>query len=537
MCNEIDSIVLNDLEMYDFFENICNNKIEFFEFLNRNNNEYISPNPLYIKKNNLYKMFKNLGILYDYYDVDEQILMIDNALKILKKIGFNDLDELLSSNYYELETITFFEYRLSDGEPTRTRDHFKHQFRNAFFGLKLLTLDDFLNGCIKSIIEEKSIISSNILNYINENQRDEELKGIIISSYFLSALFHDIGYPLAYYFRTTNSIHKYPPFFKIISGNVKSNFSDIRAILLESELFKLYDSDEIEKRYNDNDHGTLSAISFLMHYYYNGKIYNCYSKNLDSQKKKIIVDWASIAIYNHTEKYNESRPLFAEDPVSYLLRICDDLQEWGRFSILMDDNRNLLYCNECGQLLWLKDGVYTCDCDSSNNERGQQKHKGYEKINKIQNKKINYISMCENMEIKKSISTGKITIKVNYDIISQLEMILFNYSEVVYRYKEIEKAKKILINQPLLPEIEIDSFLSNNPAKLINKFLENDFSDKKFVDYREDIRKLQQACNDTSRFGKEIEIDAVKYKKIAIDFVKQNIGITYKLNKLINEKT
>ena len=191
---------------------------------------------------------------------------------------------------------------------------------------------------------------------------------------------------------------------------------------------------------------------------------------------------------------------------------------------------------EAAALVW-DNYVYECNCSISVGDKKTHKHKGYEKIGKIKKTKVNYISMCESMGIVESDSDQEIVIKINYDIIAQLEMILFNYSEVNYRDKEIEKVKKILMNQSLLPKISIETFLSNNPACLINEFLKADFSDKKFGIYQAKMQELQLNCANTSVFGECVEKDAVKYKHKASEFVKSNIGLVYKLDKLLKKKS
>lgn len=74
--------------------------------------------------------------------------------------------------------------------------------------------------------------------------------------------------------------------------------------------------DEIRKKYEKNDHGCLSAISFLMNFYFSGSIYS-----LDS-KKQCIVEMAAVAIYKHTDHYHKNnRMLFGQDPLSYLEKL------------------------------------------------------------------------------------------------------------------------------------------------------------------------------------------------------------------------
>jgi hypothetical protein len=56
---------------------------------------------------------------------------------------------------------------------------------------------------------------------------------------------------------------------------------------------------------------------------------------------------SAVAIYKHTDKFTDAnRMVFGLDPISYLLRICDDMQEWQRFMVLIEDTHNYLMCSD-----------------------------------------------------------------------------------------------------------------------------------------------------------------------------------------------
>ena len=174
----------------------------------------------------------------------------------------------------------------------------------------------------------------------------EALKEIVYKTYFVAALFHDIGYPLSYYFRVSDEIQQFTPFFRIISSGIKTEFSEIKALLNNSLLFRTINTTEIKKKYENNDHGCLSAISFLLNFYFSGSIYSIGR----GRKNRCIVEMAAVAIFKHTDKCVDGKGmLFSQDAISYLLRICDDMQEWQRFMVLIEDTHNYLMCPDCGK--------------------------------------------------------------------------------------------------------------------------------------------------------------------------------------------
>ncbi len=310
------------------------------------------------------------------------------------------MEHLLVNNYAAIENGIFLEHS-SQGNPKRIREHYKHQFRNAYLGLLLLNdfhLDDCIADCI---LDKKNEYAYFMLEAISAQDKAEEsvsaeerrkhLKEIIYKSFLVGALFHDIGYPLEYYFRTADEIHQFAPFFKIVNPAVKTEFAEIKALLNDSWLFMTVAHSEIRKKYEKNDHGCLSAISFLMNFYFSGSIYS-----MDT-RKQCIVEMAAVAIYKHTNRYhNNNRMLFAQDPLSFFLKMCDDLQEWQRFLVCIENTHNYLQCAACGKIVRpAENGIYACSC-------GRQ----FQKITQMENRKVNYIDICSGIRLQGGMNTG-----------------------------------------------------------------------------------------------------------------------------------
>lgn len=500
---------------------------------------------------------KSLSVFYDLDEVKEEICLIDNALEILNKyICIEGMENLLVNNYSSIENAIFLEHS-SSGKPRMIREHYKHQFRNVYLGLVLLENMGLWEDIEKCISKEANEYSCYIMDcirqdirssYIEEMKENEALKEIVYKTYFVAALFHDIGYPLSYYFRVSDEIQQFTPFFKIISSGIKTEFSEIKALLNNSLLFRTVNVSEIKKKYENNDHGCLSAISFLLNFYFSGSVYSLGR----GRKNRCIVEMAAVSIYKHTDKCEDGkRMLFSQDAISYLLRICDDMQEWQRFMVLIEDTHNYLMCSECGKIIAPKERderEYGCNCGRK-----------YRKITKLKNKKLNYINICDQLEL--SGEGGEITVKIKYDYYGQIELMLNNYTGVVYREKGLEELKALLENQNGIRRIKLESFLSNNPILLIRKMIEESGKQDKIVQWlsgmadgkkKEDLQAFYREYEETFQkfyeekeeektsgekpYGEQIEIDVLKYGGKAKAYVKGHLGEIYELWCFLEEK-
>ncbi len=563
------TVKINNEEMYDFFRKIVDDG-EFW----KNNvglqgvEECMSESGLSISSYmDVFNSFNNLQLIYTKEDSQKQISMVQDLQSIFSKyFKIPGLERLIANNYTDIEWSMFLEQNFEKNEPKRTRDHFQHQFRNAFLGSMLLYKFQFINNILKCI-ENKETIFSYFVNKAIEKQikcikfedkqviREKYEREIVFKSYILAAMFHDAGYPIEYYLRESKQIQKFTPFYKIINSDVKTNFAEIKAILIDSQLFSIVDNDDIEKKYNKNDHGVLSAISFLFNFYLSGSIFSM------SDIDRVIIEIAAIAIYNHTNKYKgNERMIFSDDPISYLLRLCDDLQEWSRFSLCVDNVSNMLRCKCYGMIMR----------DESSKENGNVQYRcqfcgdAFTKVTSLEYKKIHYLSLCDEMEISKEKEV--INVEIKYDLFKQLELLLNDYTSVKYRNDDLEKVMNYLEFQKNLPDINIIKFLSNNPFILTRKilgFTENEEitieSLNKNSRYEAIITRMIEEgkdknngrnilyefiddINNVNEYSrKEIETDAIKYCEKSKKFVYKYIGLIrafYDCNtiELVNDK-
>lgn len=514
---------LNDEKMYTFFKNEAK---EIFAEFSLHTNEVEGIPVCQMTKEGISKIYKGLQVIYDKKDAVEEACLIENIYEILNRfIKIKGMEHLLVNNYAVLENGIFLEHS-AEGAPKRIREHYKHQFRNAYLGLLLLKdfhFDDCIADCVMDKKNEYAYFILTALAEKLEVNKRHMLKEIIYKSYFISALFHDIGYPLAYYFRTADEMHHFAPFFKIVNPTVKIVFAEINAVLNNSWLFQTVAHDEIRKKYEKNDHGCLSAISFLMNFYFSGSIYS-----MDAGKQ-CIVEMAAVSIYKHTNHYDKNnRMLFTQDPISYFLRMCDDLQEWQRFLVCIEKKHNYLQCVKCGKIIRQsgKDGSYQCEC-------GKQ----FRKITQMENKKMNYINICSGMRLEGD--EHKLHIYIQYGCYQLLELLLSDYESVIDRDKGLKDVNYMLQPQSYLPNIQLHYFLSNNPTEIIEEMKKQ--SEKSVDDIwkwigsqknEADLREFINICADKlekQEFGEKIEQNIVKYADVAKKFTEQYLGEIYSL--------
>lgn len=524
--------LINDAEMYQYFEQLLYG--EETELLKRwkvkqDELEYG------LTERNVSKLIGTKELLYGEEDAERQICLLETLEKFLHEyIGIKGLEELFINNYGEIENSIFLEHDAA-GNSRNIREHAKHQMKNAYLGSVLLLECGYLPDMAKKIYQEQSPITRRLarearclLKKAEEKEVLKKLEELCYKIFMVSSLLHDIGYPLAYYLRSAKQMTEYPPYLKILCPTVKAEFADIKSSLLDSWLFRYVDAKKIQEKYAVDDHGVLSALSLLMHFYHNGKIYFL------EPEERCIIEMTAVAIYHHTDRFPEGmRMVYLTDPVSYMVRLCDDMQEWNRFKILINEKHNFLQCGQCGRLIKEKNGFYQCKCGQS-----------YEKVTMIQNRKLNYICLCDELEIEKREKSVNILAKFYF--LKQLEILLDDYSCIVKTAGDMEKIQKMLEGQSLFPKMKVDYFVSNNPVEIIkrmiqdsgkteeqiNTWMEQELSGERQQAFREfwDDFKTKKEENP---FGKIKEKNQLKYEKMAQEYVLTYYGQIYSLYQML----
>lgn len=162
----------------------------------------------------------------------------------------------------------------------------------------------------------------------------------------------------------------------------------------------------------------------------------------------------------------------------------------------------------------------------------------------IQNRKLNYICLCDELRIKKREKSVSVSAKFHF--LKQLEILMDDYRCIVKTAGDMEKIQKMLEGQALCPEMKVDYFVSNNPVEIIKQmirdsgkteaqiktWMEQELSGERQQAFREfwDDFKIKMEENP---FGRTKEKNQLKYEKKVQDYVLTYYGQIYSLYKML----
>ncbi len=488
-----------------------------------------------LTKSNYDLIGKNLDLIYDSKKASDQITKIYDIVKnniINQYICIDGLERLFSDKYIEFEWNMHLGIDYKKHQMEFYRDHFVHQMRNLYC-LHMMLSDEKVGGfsgkkglgfihLVKRILEVPSnskvsrytykmveqqkhyryfpnykikLRDGNIL-YINKKYNTDEFyyRNIIFMAGYMAALFHDIGYPEVSNVQNQRRITEY------IANlyNAESSGYDyprLNSLLQNSFLFRVVSFTEIRNRMSGEkpDHGAFSAIIFLLNFYENGAIHGL------EPYKRCAVELAAFAIYNHTNKYSYSKKAeengyihnsFLLNPISYLLRICDDLQEWNRIYFELSKNSNLIVCGQCKTPVIRKTEkekvFYMCNCNLYKAEKAVFSSV-FNYTENFPYRRIYNITVCDRLIIgyDEIEDTKKfVKFKLDYKLDRLLHMAYINPDYAKYRIKELNQLKELFNCQPELPPLYLQYFITANPVlikvQILNAYLEE--YDKNFID-------------------------------------------------------
>ncbi|HHY27554.1 MAG TPA: hypothetical protein GX523_12605 [Desulfitobacterium dehalogenans] len=516
---------LNDDKMYEFFDQLANQHT-FSEPLERIS-RYLSSDkkvPIYDcnAEIDMGHSFRNLMLIYPELIAKEQVCAAENIQRILRRfICIDGMERLLATGYSDIEWNMFLEYDFAKERSRYYRDHFIHQFRNAFLGLSILSLEGFRRAVGDWFKAQDGPISQYLKDCLNENMEDAEetVLPIVCQSVFLGAIFHDLGYPLNYFSRISRQISRSLSHHNAIFRTYKSDFSSLHAKLASSLLFRTVKTEEIRKKYDNDDHGIFSAICFLLNFYDTGAIHKLPSK------QQCIINLAALAIYDHTNKYTQThRMTFNKSPISYLLRISDDLQEWSRFYASVDSNNNAMILPDELLSIYADDEGFVYKAVGQSHEIVSTDKPIFYKTTYLSYKKLNFIDACSNINLYED-TNGNTQFDIYYNLYAQIEIAAMNFGFATHRHGEFQNLSAIMKNQIYLPNVQLNYILSNNVFYLAHKLLvdfqhkleEEDFVafllDNKHLPQQVDVDKMKRRVRESLKQIKKIKF---KHKYIAL---------------------
>lgn len=447
-------------------------------------------------------------------------------------LAIPQLDRMFSEEYFNFEWDMHVGQNFNEHRSDYYRDHFIHQIRDMY--MMLVMLDKFhLGQAAEHILKTRGL--SNISGYVNKRwitfwsdrrspcrlllsdlleERNAELKHgeqedereyvewyfynyVIKASSILAALFHDMGYPICHFLEVRRRLSNYNPTMYMVTHNAVESFDQIASLLAPSLLFMVVSLQDIKKSLEPDEkgkfnHGAYSAIAFLMQFYNNGIIHSL------SQEKQCAIELAALAIYNHTVKYSvieggTETPyyslFFQQNPIAFLLRLCDDLQEWDRRYFEISDASDLMFCKNCHSpilrtpiLRKTKEddnsncSIYECFCT----------HEDPQIIRPdiFMKRKLYLVTVSDRVTMKVNTEEHTLDVEIKYDLYKLLMLANINETYAKYRHKELVGLEKLIANQIYedlggeftklgFNKIRLKYFMSPNPILIKLKILEN----------------------------------------------------------------
>lgn len=471
---------------------------------------------------------ENLNLVYgEKKKTDDSIELLDLILnKIIGQyINIDGMERLFSLSYIDFEWEMHLSADYKMHHMKYYRDHFIHQIRDAYMAHQFLSEYGFAD-CVQAVLENESIskISRYVQKCLSQQRRkpkddlrlqveqtdpDFYMRNLIYMSAYMASLFHDIGYPEAHHLSSSERIVDYIAGLYNIS-DASENSHKISALLQNSLLFRLVPFEEIREKINSNqDHGAISAVVFLLNFYENGAIFRL------PPYKSAAIELAGLAIYNHTnvyalvkpkkKKWDAERPCFTANPIAYLLRLSDDLQEWDRTYFLVSNNSNILFCNRChtpliGRRIPDEEGIleshYVCNCKGAvksclaADERNTCFVQAFDGKSKFSYRRIYNVTVCDELEItrkEQKTKRDRLLISLKYDSYKLLHAAFAHPTYAKHRIKELNELKLILEMQDVMPYVYLDYFVTSNPVhikvRMIEEYLESQQLDEEFGEW------------------------------------------------------
>lgn len=564
------SIKICSDEMIEFYS-----KFDYIDFkydLDKNSSEYLKKYRLLAEKEsnernsditvkNYGKMLANVDLIYDDAELSERFTKIFDLFYnkvICDYLNIEGLERLFNEKYMDFEWNMHLGIDYKVHKRNYYRDHFIHQIRNAY--MMHIMLDKFR---FFMYVEQALQDGSRIADYVQRSIRQQMvlnrsqnydfcIRNIIYMASYIGALFHDIAYPECSNMNLQKRIKDFiPSLYNVEKSGL--DWDKTYAVLQNSLLFKIVDYNKIYAKViaEKPDHGALSAIVFLLNFYENGAIYHM------EPYKVCALELGALSMYTHTDKYGidikaaSPRISFKIDPLSYLLRICDDLQEWDRIYFEVISQSRCVICTKCKTPLLMKRNAngrkeYICNCCSYDEKNDKIKNSTFmslfQKKADFSYRRVYNVTVCDWLkitEINPADDKRKIIFELEYNLFKLLHITLLSDSYAAYRVKELNGVKELMKFQGELPGMYLKYNMTSNPVLIkvlmIERFFEQegiqimDIQDIAETFWKEfalskTIQMREEAISDLKEILEQKVNEAYKgVDKIIIDRVKKNI--------------
>lgn len=499
------------------------------------------------------EIFQTMDKVYHYgsHENSREMNLLEQATDkfLVQYVDIDGMQELFRPSFFNFEWMMHLEYVQKKHDYSYYRDHYLHQIRNLYEMFILLQEKELWRDCMEiyrqrqnmvanrmaeSVFKQKKAFSAEDIQLLNDSFGDADewcYHYIIFATAIVSALVHDIGYPITYMKRNLSTLQDFLPLSNLFMG-LEDGIPRIKTLLSSSLLFETADNSEIVRRLQADDHGAYSAIILLCQYYDNGKIFSL------EPAKRMIIELSALVIYNHTlqhhfqneKKYDRYQNVFTDNPISYLFRLCDDFQEWERVYFEITGKGTFFICDKCKQPMFRrrnKSHYYELEEKKSGLEKAKYEYECHCGVKGINTTRFPYRRLmnvapfteltledyegrnagCERLvnaetEPKEAMPAAKegtetepderkqgrregqrwiLELKCNKGVLLQLAR--YNPNFAVQRARGIRELRGLTQGQTKFPRIFVKAFVSNNPLVIKAEILRD------FILRNQEIRK------------------------------------------------
>ena len=512
-------------------------------------------------------ILKNLLLIYGDKEPIKKYIQVYEIVQrklISGYLRIEGLANLFHQKYFEFEWEQHTGLNYKSHRQSYYRDHFLHQAKVTYEAMRFLAkMPALQDSIINAFTEDDTVIASYIRKAVTNEysavagepdareiygslydakfdfakeftETTEPLayshifRNIIKSSMIMAGLFHDIGYPIQYVNDNKEQLTEFIPAAHFFFDPAL-HLDDILGKLSDSLLRKIVPYEKLKSAFNAQLHGTLSAFAFLLYFYENGAIYSL------RPAKRAAVELAALIMADHTNRFDILKDKDADyyrmtsykNPLSFLMRFCDDIQEWGRTYFYISPHDSMRICRKCGFPIihceYIYDDVkmrrHLCDCMKAGRTEDKaseiyhsklingELYDGdvYSSIYDVPFRRLNHISVSERVRVFRVATRRDIDQKSYYldflpgyenddidnrpDIdnisgrdayIVQVDYTLYRLLQIAfvepefarYRADELNKLKKLLSYNKYFPTALIYSEITTNPITLKVKILE-----------------------------------------------------------------
>lgn len=475
------------------------------------------------------EIFQTMDKVYHYgsHENSREMNLLEQATDkfLVQYVDIDGMQELFRPSFFNFEWMMHLEYVQKKHDYSYYRDHYLHQIRNLYEMFVLLQEKEMWRDCMEiyrqrrntvanrmaeSVFRQKKALSAEGVELLKHSFGDVEdwcYHYIIFSTAIVSALVHDIGYPITYMKRNLSALQDFLPLSSLFMS-LEDGIPRIKSLLSSSLLFETVDNGEIVRRLQADDHGAYSAIILLCQYYDNGKIFSL------EPAKRMIIELSALVIYNHTlqhhfqneKKYDRYQNVFTDNPISYLFRLCDDLQEWERVYFEITGKGTFFICNKCKMPLLRRKNrshYYELEGGKSGLNEGQYEYKCACGVRGINTTRFPYRRLMnvapftelvleeygstslalaegtattadERKPVRREEQKWILELKCNKGVLLQLAK--YNPNFAIQRARGIRELRGLTRGQTKFPRIFVKSFVTNNPlaikAEILREFIQ-----------------------------------------------------------------